>query len=400
MADTFFDTLRPASFRGISFEVENHSESGGRRLVRHEYPLRDMPYTEDLGKKAGSWQVEAFLVRSKSVDYAAARDKLREALSAEGPGTLVHPYLGEMTVSVESYTMKETTREGGYCTFSVVFVESGSLDKPDAKTDTAAATLSAAATATEAAKAVFLSEYAPLLEDLEALADTLPDLLSKGGDYLGASLAVMSKARSVAAKYLNLPEELAGQIIGYLGDLTDLMNLDFNGLRLDSLSTLLGRRGSSSGASSGTSGTASWADATPSTITTRAVAPIVDLITAEAVIEVAAATAETEFVAADDALAARDRIVEAVDVIQEKGCSDTVFAALSDLRAAVHEDMTTRGAELPSLVAVCLTSTMPALLASYRLYGDTGRADEIVTRNRVRHPGRVPGGVRLEVLRD
>ena len=52
-----WENLRPASFRGVAFEVESHSESGGRRIELHEYPLRDTPYAEDLGKKAGKWQI-------------------------------------------------------------------------------------------------------------------------------------------------------------------------------------------------------------------------------------------------------------------------------------------------------------------------------------------------------
>ena len=50
MAKTW-ENLRPASFRGVAFEVGSHSESGGRRVELHEYPLRDAPYAEDLGKK-------------------------------------------------------------------------------------------------------------------------------------------------------------------------------------------------------------------------------------------------------------------------------------------------------------------------------------------------------------
>ena len=100
-----WENLRPASFRGVAFEVESHSESGGRRVELHEYPLRDTPYAEDLGKKAGKWQIEAFLVNGKS-GYAERRDKLREALNASGPGTLIHPYLGELSVSVDGYSLK------------------------------------------------------------------------------------------------------------------------------------------------------------------------------------------------------------------------------------------------------------------------------------------------------
>lgn len=45
-------------------------------------------------------------------------------------------------------------------------------------------------------------------------------------------------------------------------------------------------------------------------------------------------------------------------------------------------------------------TTMPALLIAHRVYGDARRADDIVSRNRIAHPGFVSGGQVLEVLKD
>ena len=42
-ARSFFNNLREASFRGARFEVDDVEASGGRRVVLHEYPLRDTP---------------------------------------------------------------------------------------------------------------------------------------------------------------------------------------------------------------------------------------------------------------------------------------------------------------------------------------------------------------------
>lgn len=42
---------------------------------------------------------------------------------------------------------------------------------------------------------------------------------------------------------------------------------------------------------------------------------------------------------------------------------------------------------MPSVRKVELPTTMPALVAAYNLYGTATRADEIVTRNHVRHLG-------------
>lgn len=419
-----WENLRPASFRGVAFEVESHSESGGRRVELHEYPLRDTPYAEDLGKKAGKWQIEAFLVNGKS-GYAERRDKLREALNASGPGTLIHPYLGELSVSVDGYSLKETTREGGYCTFSISFVEAGQPVEPDVEKDTAANVLDKAEAAKEAATAGFLDEYMPLLEDLEGLAGKVPALLSEATAFLGTPLSILSRAQSAASSVLALPDRLASRILGYLGTIRQLGGIATSGLKMNALTALLGKKSAgtasswlvtSNGVIAGIVGETSWPQAgggsigggTPSpetpgvvasTVANRAETPLIDLIAAGVVIEAAIESADADYGTADDALASRDAVLEAIAEVQRANCSDAVFTALSELAAAVNEDLTTRGAELPKLGSATLFMSMPALAASYRLYGDVGQADAIVARNRIRHPGRVPGGVPLEVIR-
>ena len=419
-----WENLRPASFRGVAFEVESHSESGGRRVELHEYPLRDTPYAEDLGKKAGKWQIEAFLVNGKS-GYAERRDKLREALNASGPGTLIHPYLGELSVSVDGYSLKETTREGGYCTFSISFVEAGQPVEPDVEKDTAANVLDKAEAAKEAATAGFLDEYMPLLEDLEGLAGKVPALLSEATAFLGTPLSILSRAQSAASSVLALPDRLASRILGYLGTIRQLGGIATSGLKMNALTALLGKKSAgtasswlvtSNGVIAGIVGETSWPQAgggsigggTPSpetlgvvasTVANRAETPLIDLIAAGVVIEAAIESADADYGTADEALASRDAVIDAIDEVQRANCSDAVFTALSELAAAVNEDLTTRGAELPKLGSATLFMSMPALAASYRLYGDVGQADAIVARNRIRHPGRVPGGVPLEVIR-
>ena len=44
--------LREASFKGAPFHVEETGGQFGRRTVLHEYPFRDLPYGEDLGRSA------------------------------------------------------------------------------------------------------------------------------------------------------------------------------------------------------------------------------------------------------------------------------------------------------------------------------------------------------------
>lgn len=93
------EQLLPASFRGVPFEVTSGSLRAGRRTVVHEYPQRDKPYVEDLGKATRQITIEAFVVGD---DYIARGTALLAEIEKPGSGALIHPWLGEMTVTVTS----------------------------------------------------------------------------------------------------------------------------------------------------------------------------------------------------------------------------------------------------------------------------------------------------------
>lgn len=92
------DRLVEASFRGVPFKVEEESAGTGRRVETHEYPNRDKPYTEDLGKITFRPSITAYVVGDDCFDQ---RDRLIDALNKPGPGTLVHPTYGELKVCVD-----------------------------------------------------------------------------------------------------------------------------------------------------------------------------------------------------------------------------------------------------------------------------------------------------------
>ena len=104
---TFFSRLREASFRGVPFEVDDVEASGGRRVVLHEYPLRDTPYREDLGRRAREFSVRGYIIQGRTYDYATSRANLLKALEAYGAGELVHPWHGEVSVVVDDYRLRE-----------------------------------------------------------------------------------------------------------------------------------------------------------------------------------------------------------------------------------------------------------------------------------------------------
>jgi len=128
--------LRQASFKAAAFHVESQGRVSGRRTVLHEYPKRDIPYAEDMGRHAVRYQITGYVIQrwageqkgNMPNNYDEARDQLIEALEDEGPGTLVDPYnnrVGPMLFQCERYNLTESRERGGYAQFEMAFVEAG-----------------------------------------------------------------------------------------------------------------------------------------------------------------------------------------------------------------------------------------------------------------------------------
>ena len=126
----------PASFRDVIFHVENGGRSSGRRTVAHEYPKRNDPYSEDMGRRARRFSFSGYLIYRprKSYetnpllyDYVQQRTRLYNALEDDDAGKLVHPVFAPngMLVMCEQYTMMESRERGGYTQFEMQFVEAG-----------------------------------------------------------------------------------------------------------------------------------------------------------------------------------------------------------------------------------------------------------------------------------
>ncbi len=137
---TWKDRLQDASFRGVPFKVEEESAGTGRRVETHEYPNRDKPYTEDLGKITFRPSITAYVVGDDCFDQ---RDRLIDALNKPGPGTLVHPTYGELKVCVDGEVRVSTSKsEGRIVRFDLKFVEAGELSYPTSGAATAQALMS------------------------------------------------------------------------------------------------------------------------------------------------------------------------------------------------------------------------------------------------------------------
>jgi hypothetical protein len=148
--------LRPAKFRDAPFFVESSAKSSGRRIVEHEFPKKNTPYAEDMGRHAFKVSVRAYVIQYPSNsnqgvpgvpgynaaypllqrDYRLARDRLEARLIDGQYGLLQLPTAPSVeasanwqafTVACESYQLHEEERFGGFATFDINFVEAGQL---------------------------------------------------------------------------------------------------------------------------------------------------------------------------------------------------------------------------------------------------------------------------------
>jgi prophage DNA circulation protein len=125
--------LQLASFGGQYFHVEAGSRESGRRIVTHEFPKKELPYSEDMGRKAIEFTVRGYLIQYGSDtgfvlyqrDYTIARDALQTTLDSGGAYPLQLPLMRPMTVVCTRYRMTEEDRLGGYVVFDMSFVELG-----------------------------------------------------------------------------------------------------------------------------------------------------------------------------------------------------------------------------------------------------------------------------------
>lgn len=396
---SFFDKLRQASFRGVRFEVEDVDAAGGRRVVLHEYPLRDTPFSEDLGRRARDFSVRGYIIQGRTYDYFGVRADMLKALEAAGPGELVHPWYGEVSVVVEEYRLHETTAQGGLLELDIRFREAGQLANPTAATDTAKSVFSAVSDVRSALKSSFLSAFSPALDEIDKLSTALSDAANLAMEFVGLPQSLISEGLAYAQGLIVTPAALFDALTGLFGGLfgnetdeedTAALTVSGSGTSSEEKKVYMPTFSTSTQPLESILGGSA-------VVTTEAERVLRDTVAQIVVIEAATATASKEYVTADDALADREAVVSALDTI-EPAADDVVFQSLSGLRKAVVTDLTSRGAELPRVRTVTLPSTIPALVAAYRIHGDASRDEEIVARNRIRHPGRVPGGTPLEVL--
>ncbi len=374
----------PATFRGVPFWVESAEFAGGRRTVRHEYPLRDEPYAEDMGRRARSFPVEGYVIGE---EYIAARDALIDALEQEGPGELVHPYHGTRRVICTAVRVRESKDEGGIARFGIDFEETPAQAPFPSSAPAAPAQVAArASVARESVGQDFLARYKPGVLTASA-ADVLRaatlslnnarSTISMGVDEAASLRRRLDRLTASAASLVNTPDDL-------LAELVDLFD------EVASVAALLATYGFAPGLQP------------PATTSTRQQErdnfdALVRLIRTLAIVRAAELAPDETYDSYDTAVAQRDAIGDKLDE-QTETADDDAYASIGQLHADLVRAVPGEESDLPRLLRYTPPTTAPSLVLAHRLYGDLAREEDLVTRNHVLRPGFVLGGRELEVV--
>ncbi|MGI8839769.1 MAG: DNA circularization protein [Caulobacteraceae bacterium] len=388
------------SFRGAAFDIQESPAQFGRRNQLHEYPQRDTPWSEDLGRKARQWTIEAVVIGE---DYDLARDALIKALETAGPGALVHPYLGTVQATVGQCQVVDSTAHGGMATFSMPFTEAGVDTEPAATPDTGTAANLAAANV-QAASAASVTANLDVTQGEAFVGQAGSDLLGSMGQTIGGALAAVqpfladpfSTQRQVAAiaaggvALLTQPAALVAGVFGAIAGVGDLAT--YSDDAIGQLGAMI-----SFGA-----GLPPVIGSTPSRLAQATnQTTLVNLVRCAAAAATVNQVAQSVFSSYDEAAAVRDPLADQLDALATliaDGGEDNLAASIDALRLAMVRDVTARGASLARLYAYTPAACEPAVVIAQRLYGDASFADDIVARNAVDAPLFIPGGAPIEVI--
>lgn len=460
---TWRDQLHGASFRGVPFHVDSDSMPVGRRTQVHEYPQRDKPLVEDLGRVTREIKLAAFVIGE---DFLIKRDDLLNALDKPGAGELIHPWYGRLMVTATGCSVSHERREGGMARFDLVFVEDGEKGFPAGVPNTARQLEESSESLLQSAIRRYKAAMAMVNRARLAVV-----VLQNG--IAGVQMAIASELRQLTG-LVGSVEALADMLINAPGNFSAMIRGQFSSIG-GSRST--GYRwgpssSDSTGGASAPSTASSSIEADPEFASTVAGLPEADPVFAsftdsgraiagqveqsrQLAAQVAAAAAviqagggvaggvETAAVVEAARELVRDALIvlavrtaAAMPVVQAPAqlsgypslaqqvvspierpdvpvTADVVavrdaieaalvaagqvsphehFEVLEVVRKQVRAHLTEVARAGVRLAEVTTQESLPAVVLAYQRYGDATRAGEIVTRNKVAHPGFLPVG--------
>ncbi|ELQ01574.1 DNA circularization protein [Pseudomonas syringae] len=465
---TWRDSLLPASFRGVGFFIEKAVVPAGRKGQLHEFPQRDEPYFESLGKQSKVHTLTGFIV---GPDCFEQRDRLLQALEQEGAGELVHPWLGRVQVQVGECGVTHNLSEGGLVRLDLKFYPANPLKFPVSTLNTRRQLLGASESLLDSALRRYRSVMATVDAvriNIQALRSALSGVFATIQRQFTPFMTIYSDVTALVHSLVNAPLTVSTLFTTFFASFdgdsrrarrangTSSIGGASTGTNAGSGSGSSTGGGSGSGSASGSNGTAASSAAARSGsnggvssvetvdyrsviseatqqaeavsginlvsqssgldtgVTAQAAANLVQdalLVKVAKIVasmpvattvmpltvvpsldqQVTQALQRVDVPVADDVIELRDTLSSAIWEASLKADPEH-YLALNTLRQALIRHLNAVAASGVRLVDMKVSEPLPALVLAYRRFGDASRAQEMVQRNRLAHPGFVPPG--------
>lgn len=389
------ERYRQARFRSAQFYVNTADTEFGRRVIEHEFPGEDRPFTQDLGRSARRFSVEGYVLGD---DYLLQRDALLKECEKEGPGELIHPYYGSLSVVCTKIRFRDIKAETRIGRFTITFVEANILlDIPSVNIDTYTNVLDKRRAAIQAVYNAFQNVYSiankpyVIVKNVEGTINQAI-LQAETGRRIVNSVSnfqrTVENIKDRVATLVSLPGQLVEDLTSLFTFGTDPEDPDNPATTENAPIQFEELRDSFEFAPELELGD----NEDPAFVTASAVQQL-------SVIACAGLVSIIEYDSLDEARKTRDVVVGKIDDLQKTiGIDDELFVALDELRDAVTRSIEEIAADLSRLTQFTPLQSTPALVLSNFLYGSVEFEQDIVLRNKIPHPGFVPGGVPAEVL--
>ncbi|MDD8662772.1 DNA circularization N-terminal domain-containing protein [Escherichia coli] len=420
------DRLVDASFRGVPFKTEDESLTAGRRVETHEFVNRDKPYTEDLGKVTSRPKFSAYVIGD---DCYEQRDRLIEALNKSGPGTLIHPAYGEMSVCVDGeINVSSSSSEGRMVRFDLRFVEAGELTYPTSGAATANILVSSCSALDDCISDSFeqfgmdgMPDFVQgdVLERATGILDFVSDSMAMVDSYVAdaarlmqGDISVLLPPPSSGKNYVEAAQKVWRTANRLSGNVSDVMKM-IKGFAGITLGSDMAPRGVWKTDSKSTQNSKIQGNYVASVMRTTAISEAAYAVTtlpAPVVTtneqsqqstgwpsvthpELNNAPDETTVVNVptwDDLVDIRDTLNTAIEKELSRTTDDSLFLALRRVKSDLNNDIKNRLSQTQKTVIRTPDEVTPALVLAATWFDNAARESDIVRRNAVAHPGFVP----------
>lgn len=409
MDQTWRDQMLPASFRGISFLVPQASVPVGMKVQLHEFPQRDEPYAEQMGKQAQVHRLVCWIIGD---DCFERRDKFMEAVQTPGAGELVHPWLGRMQVKAGEAELTHDFKQGGMAAFAVTFYPDIPLKFPTAKVNTQQQVVKASDSLLDSALARYKSAMAKVDQarlGLARLRNSLSGVYTVIQQQFSTIIGAFTNLTGFVQSLMNAPDSLSSLFSSYFSEFSvdDYLGDDSGSSYRKSVATATQQTEAVASintvSDSGGVDAAAASQATANLVQDALLVQVALIISempvaSQPVSTDTAASVEQQAVqpivrpevpVADDVIELRDNLNEAIFQASLKADPEH-YMVLNTLRQTIVKHLTAVAESGVRLVEITPPETLSALVLAYRRFGDATRESEVVQRNRLRHPGFVP----------